>query len=326
MRLHSEYDRKMSSVFLRQADGIGRKIYLNDTLNEQNFYIEMEVKDPDGALVCEIAMSYEQFVRVLLFSGDVPVTLLRYRDKDGKLAEEKVPKPDTAQDSLLKDLHGTIGGLENRITDMRKDLYELLNSNKPVGKKKIEELFREIKNIEENYKSNIPFVTGEAVKKVGEVQDNVKSQLTIAMNQLLGSDAFKPENFKQMIDGNSVMALPDYTAEPVADDYELKEREEKDIDSMTNMELGDAISRYLKAIEKAEDRYLEAHPAQDKNDNRKELFWSCASGVVGGVSITNISYHGGRKIDTEKARRYLKFLKTVKKYEDFKTHYSFERE
>ena len=326
MRLHSEYDRKMSSVFLRQADGIGRKIYLNDTLNEQNFYIEMEVKDPDGALVCEIAMSYEQFVRVLLFSGDVPVTLLKYRDKEGKLTEEKVPPPESAQDSLLKDLHGTIGGLENRIIDMRKDLYELLNSGKPVSKKKLESLFREMKGIEDNYKANIPYVTSEAVKKVGEIQDNAKSQLTIAMNQLIGSDAFKPENFKQMIDGNSEMALPDYTAEPVTDDYELKEREEKNVDDMTNMELGDAIHRYLKVIEKAEDRYLAAHPAQDKNDNRKLLFWSSASGVVGGVSITNISYHGGRKIETEKARRYLKFLKTIKKYEDFKTHYNFERE
>ena len=48
-------------------------------MNEQSFYVEMEVKDPDDKLVCEIAMSYEQFVRIMLSTGDVPVTLLKYR-------------------------------------------------------------------------------------------------------------------------------------------------------------------------------------------------------------------------------------------------------
>ena len=325
MRLNSDYDRKMSSVFLRQADGIGRGVYLNDTLNEQSFFIEMEVKDPDGKLVCDIGMSYEQFVRILLFSGNVPVTLFEYRGSDGELKKEEVPKPDSATDNLIKDISGAIGGVQNRITDMRKDLYELLNSGKSVSKKKIEDLLAQIKVIESHYESNIPYVTKEAVNKIGKIQDNAKSQLAVAMNQMIGGDNFKPEHFNNMISGKSSMALPDYTTVPVEDDYELKEREEKNIDEMTNMEIGDSINRHLKAIERAEDRYFNENPSKD-SEYKKMLYSSSAHGVIGGVSITNVSYHGGRKIETEKARRYLKFLKTVKKYTDFKDYHWFEKE
>ena len=80
MKIH-DFDKKERVQFIlgRQIHNTGRNIFLNDTLNEQSFYVEMEVKDPDDKLVCEIAMSYEQFVRIMLSTGDVPVTLLKYR-------------------------------------------------------------------------------------------------------------------------------------------------------------------------------------------------------------------------------------------------------
>jgi len=319
MRMHDDSGRQMSHVFLRQ---VNRSIYLNDTLSEQSFFVEMEVKDPNGALVCDIAMSYEQFVRTLLFNGDVPVTLLKYRNIDGKLSEEKVPIPDSSRDSLIKDLDETIGGVANRIIDMRKDLYEILNSTKTVSKKKIEDLLEQIKVIESHYNSNIPYVTQEAVKKVSKIQDNAKSQLAIAMNQMIGSDSFKPEHFTRLIEGESIMALPDYTAEPVDDDYKLKDREEKNIDEMTNMELGDHISKYLKAVEVTEQKVFENKSDKEK-ESKTKMYGAHASGDNKGVYITYISYQGGHKIDTEKARRYLKFLKTIKTYGEFKSDYWF---
>lgn len=316
-------DKKMSSAFLRQQSGIGRKVYLNDTLNEQSFYIELDIKDPDNNLVCTAGMSYEQFVRVLLFSGNVPITLFKYRNTEGKLIEEKVEAPESSVDNLLKDLSDSIGGIQNRITDMRKDLYELLNSGKSIGKKKIENLLDQIKTIESHYTINIPYVTKEAANRVGEIQDNAMSQISIAVNQMLGTN-MKPEDFSSMICGNSVMALPDHTVKPVEDNYELIEREVKCVDEMTNLELADTIRKYLRAIEKAENRYFESNPV--RGDSKRSLYSSNATEGKGGINISYISYQGSHNVPTERAIKYLKFLMSIKKYTEFKTDYWFDKE
>lgn len=326
MRLHDDYDKKMSCASLRQQSGVGRKIYLNDCLNEQSFYVELDIKSPDGALVCEAALSYEQFVRLLLFNGDVPITLIRYRDTEGKISEEKVEKPKSVDDTLLKELSDSIGSVQDRISDLRKDLYELANSGKSVGRKKVLELLDQIKTIESHYTSNIPYVTKCAADMVGEIQDNAKSQLAIGLNQLLGSEDFKPEHFHKMICSDSQMALPDPNAKPVEDNYELKERVEKPIEEMTNMELAVEIARRLRAVEHAENKWLEAHPKNNKGDDyNSQLFMANASEARGGVNICNISYQGTIYVETERARAYLKFLRSIKTYPEFKSHYWFDK-
>jgi archaellum component FlaC len=328
MKMLGENGKEMSHAFLRQQSGIGRGVYLNDTLNEQKFFIELDIHDSKGGLVCSASMSYEQFVRLLLFSGEVPITLTQYRDSNGNLAKEEVEKPKSAADTLLNDLSDSIGGVQDRITDMRKDLYELLNSGKTVGKKKLEELLSQIKTIESHYNSNIPFVTKEAANRVGEIQDNAMSQISIAVNQMIGSN-MKPEDFKDMICGDSIMALPDHTVKPIEDDYELEEREVKPVDEMSNLELADTIHKYLRAIERAENKYIEANPIENKDDeygSRKLLYTANATEAKGGVSILYISYHTSHIIKTERAREYLKFLMGIKKYTEFKTDYWFDKE
>lgn len=313
-----DLDKRFSTIYLRQVNGSGRKIYLNDTLNEQHFYIEMDVKDPDDKMVCKIGMSYEQFVRVMLGSSDVPVTLLSYRDKDGNLVKEEVEKTDSARDSLVKELKETIGSVNDRISDLRKDIYELVNSGKSVGKKKLEDLLDQIKTIETHYNSNIPFVTQEAVNRVGEIQDNAKTQLTIAMNSLINSNCFEPENFKSMIEGDSQISLPDYTNDPTVEDYQKKERVEKPIDEMTNMELADKISIMLKKFEKLEDK--------EKGKQEYSALWCpTAIDVIGGVKIINVNYQGGCKVSPERAKAYLKFLRSINTFAEFKSHYWFDR-
>lgn len=318
MKIHDFDKKRTSTVYLRQIHNTGGNIFLNDTLNEQSFYVEMEVKDPDDKLVCEIAMSYEQFVRIMLSSGDVPVTLLKYRGLDGKLTKEEVEKPVSARDALIKDLSETIGSVNDRISDLKKDVYELVNSGKSVGKKKLEDLLDQIKVIESHYNSNISYVTQEAVNRVGEVQDNVKTQLSIAMNNMVNSNSFEPNDFKKLIEGESQMSLPDYTSEPVVEEYNKKDRTEKNIDDMTNLELADNINIYIKKFEALERR--------EKGDQEYSVLYSAgAIAVTGGVGIMNISYHGTIKVSPERAKEYLKFLRSISKFSEFKTHYNFDK-
>lgn len=318
MMLRNSSGKKYSTIYLRQVNGLDRKIYLNDTLNEQHFYIEMDIKDPDDKMVCKVGMSYEQFVRIMLGSSDVPVTLLNYRDKEGKMVKEEVEKPASVRDNLVKELDETIGSVNDRISDLKKDLYELVNSGKSVGKKKLEDLLDQIKVIETHFNSNISYVTKEAVNRVGEVQDNAKTQLTIAINNMINSDSFKPEDFKTMIEGNSQISLPDYTNDPVVEEYQKKERVEKNINDMTNMELADNINIMLKKFEILEDK--------EKGEQEYSTLWCpSASAVLGGVKIVNVNYQGGCKIDNGRARAYLKFLRSINTFAEFKTHYWFDR-
>jgi regulator of replication initiation timing len=310
--------KRTSTVYLRQVQATSRDVFLNDTLNGQNFYVEMEVKDPNDKLVCQIGMSYEQFVRIMLSSNNVPVTLLKYRNEDGELVKEEVEKPDSAKDALIKDLDETIGSVNDRISDLKKDIYELVNSGKSVGKKKMEDLLSQIEVIESHYNSNISFVTQEAVNRVGEVQDNVKTQLSIAMNNMINSNSFEPNDFKKLIEGESQISLPDYTIKPIIEYYKKKERAEKSIDDMTNMELADNISVLLKKFETLE-------RIENGDSEHNLLYFAHAVTVLGGVGISNVSYHGCYTVLPERAKAYLKFLISISKFSEFKTYHDFDK-
>jgi hypothetical protein len=314
-------DKKMSSAYMRQVNGNGRGMYLNDCLNEQYYYIELDIKDPNGKMVCTVGMSYEQFVRILTGNGETPVTLLKYRDIDGKYISEEVEKPDSVDDSMLKDMADSVGGVQNRIKDLRKDLYEALNSGKALGKKQIEGLLSQIKIIESHYEDNIPYVTKLASDKIGKLQDNAKTQLSIALNRLTGGD-FKASDFNNMISGQSMLALPAPDAMPVEDEYELKERIEKSIDNMTNMELADAIHKKLNTLERFENKYYN----KKEGEGYKQLFSAGACEARGGVNIWYVSYQGRSYVPTDRARLYLKFLNSLKNFKEFKTEHWFDKE
>jgi len=314
--------RKMSKAFMRQTNYTRN---LNECLHAQNYYIEWEIKDPEGKLVCEVAMSYDQFVRLLLCQSDVTVTLVKYRGLDGKLKEEEVPAPDSVTDNLIRKFGDAGESLSNRIIDVRKDVYEMLNSGKKPGKKALEKLLHDLEIIEGHHGSNMPYFVERASEQVAEITDNAKSQLSIFAQNILNVK-IDANDFAPLIESKSVLPLPDKTAEPIEEGYELQERELKPISEMSSMEVGDALTFRLRQIEAAENRYYDKIKKQGDYSDRKHLFGSSASEHGNKfVDITYISYHGPHKVDLDKARRYLEFLLTVKNIQEFKTAYWFEK-
>lgn len=313
--------RKMSQAFMRQTNYTRN---LNECLHAQNYYIEIDINDPDGKLVCEVAMSYDQFVRMLLCQSNVTVTLIRYRGLDGELKEEKVPAPNSVKDNLIEKFGDAGESLGGRITDLRKDIYAMLNSGKVPGKRALQQLLADAETIEGHHQSNMPFFIDQASEQVAEITDNAKSQLSIFAQNILNVE-LSPDDFAPLIESKSVLPLPDKTAEPVEENYQLKEREQKPIEEMSAMEVGDALTMRLRQIENAENKYY--NKIEGDHSDHKHLYSAHASGSGNKkVSISYISYHGPHNIELEKAKRYLKFLRGVKSVQEFKTDYWFEKE
>lgn len=322
MKLHLEDgDREVSHAFMRQIQYQSGRV-LNECLHPQRYYIELEINDPEGKTVCEVGMSHDQFVRLLLCNGDVPVTLLSYRGTDGQMKKEEVPMPDSVRDRYVKRAGEAGQSLSNRITDLKKDLYEVLNSGK-VGKKKLEELLHSAEVIESHFNSNMSYMVERGAEEIADIQENAKTQLSMFVAKSFGAE-IEPNAFNSLLQGPELLQLPGTVEPPIKDEYTLKERAEKPIEEMTAMEVADALTIRLRKIEAAEDKSLEGKTEKEKD--RKNLFWSHASVGKKGIKICYINYQGSMDVDLDKAKRYLKFLRELKNVADFETHYRFEKE
>jgi len=315
-----ESTRKMSRAYMRSINN-PNGINLNECLHPQMSYIELDIKDPDGRIVCKVAMAHDQFVRLLMCNSEVPVTLVKYRDGDGNYLNENVPKPESVRDRVIDRLGEVGDSLQSRVTDLRKDIYELTNSPK-VGKKAMEQLLADVSTIESHLKSNYSFYVECAAEEVCGIQENAKSQLALFANQHFGVD-MNAKDFAPLIEGTSQLALPD-KSELIVDNYKMKERIKKPIADMTAMEVADEISVLLRRIEQAEDKYLNSLAIDNKDRERKLLFFAQASHTKNNINITFINYQGSTTVDLEKAKKYLEFLISVKNYGEFKKIYKFE--
>jgi len=284
--------------------------YLNDCLQAQHHYLCLEIEDPDKKTLCRMAMSYDQFVRILTDTSSVTVTLERYRDREGNLVVEAVKKPESVQDRMVDRMGEVHESLSNRIKDLRKDIYEALNDGK-AGKKTLEQLLHNAKVIEEHFESNSAFIVQQASEEIKTMQECAKSQLAM----------FLTERGVQNVDvapllQQSNKLLPASDIKPVKEVYELKQRIEKPIDDMTALEVSDAITAELKRLQRLVKLYEE---------DRAPLFACGASASKGAVEIRYISYQGSTRVDLAEAKDYLKFLRTVTDLSHFKRHFEFKR-
>lgn len=311
-------ERKTSTAYMTQIQHNGK--VLNECLQPQKYYIRLDIKDPDGKMVCQLAMSHDQFIRLMMTNCEVPVTLDKYRGLDGKLITEEVPKPDSVQDRYVKRIDKVGESLKNRIVDLKKDIYEAMNSEKSIGKKKLEEMYHDLKVIENHYESNLSYMVECGAEEIAEIQENAKSQLTIFASQHFGAD-LKSTDFSLLIEGKSHLALPGVSEPGIVDNYIPKERELKPVDEMTAMEVADAINDKLKKWWYIEDDYLNGKTREEREN--ASLYYPSTSYTKDHIFIGYVNYHGKSKVELDVAKRYLKYLIDLKDLRDFKYHYNF---
>lgn len=305
----------MSKARLSRVSSTGA--ILKDCLHPQHYYLSLEIEDPDGKTLCRMAMSYDQFVQLLVDSSNTTVTLERYRSTSGNLIEEKVEQPQSTHDRMLDRMGETFQSLIKRLEDARRDVYEMVNGEKP-NKKRLTQLLQDIEIINSHLQSNTSFVVKQASEEINSLTENAKSQLSLFLASK-GVDTSKLD-LTPMLELPSVKALPNYT-EPVQENYNLKEREQKSLDDMTAMEVADEINKILHKLEASQTK----QKSESQDDEKTKLFMANATHSQSCVHIRYISYQGTTRFNIDDAKKYLKFLRTVKSINDFKTHYWFER-
>ena len=299
-----------SKVMMTLSQSTGT--WLNGCLQPQHYYVLLKLNDPDGKLVAEVGLSYEQAARMLLYSGEVDCTLQKYRNREGVLVEEVVTPPETVRERMGKRLADVEGSLAQRLSDVQKDLYAMINGHVKPGKANLEEMRENIDTVLSNLSSNRDYVVQETEKELAAMQSNMAGQLGIFLQTRTGAE-LPAEALKQLLPVSDGPLLIGENIDPVIDSYEPKERIPVPVEDMTAMEVADAISSRLRAIEKAQ-----SNPAM--------LYIAHALHIRGKISIRYISYQVSSVIELDCAKKYLTFLMGIKKVSQFKTHHWYDKE
>ena len=249
---------------------------------------------------------------------------MRYRGTDGEMHREEVEPPPSARERMRERLDETTGGLQKRMEDLRRDLFELANSTKAASKKKLREMELSTRVIQSHYDSNLPFVVQQAEEEVHATQEAAKIQLASFVKEKWGIEA-EPDTFIPLL-AEDEKALPAPVEKPEKDDYELQDRELKPVDEMTSWEVSIQIHNKLRWLYRMEQKEGREYAAKDQERKGQLYEPGSTDGGPSQVNICYVSFQGSRSIPLVEAREYLKFLLTVDSVDKFKSHYWHQRE
>jgi hypothetical protein len=305
--------KKDPKISLNMVSSTGR--WLRDTLAPQHSYVSLTIEDTEGRIIVRAALTMDQFTHMLISNMETTCTLERYRDENGKLAEDIVNPPPTVEEKMKDRMKEYRENLGTRMNDIYKDLYEMMNSGVKPGKKKLEELLREVDTVRSHFKENENFVIKQAQEELSQMQENMRVQLSSYM-KTLGAD-IKPDEIKFFGDTNAPKLLTEGSViKPVLEPYQKKERDERKIKDMTSRELADCINLQLRRLENTQSK-----ATQSKDGYQILHYAGCVASGNKGVTARYISYQGNHFLTNEEAKKYLTFLRTVENITKFKTHW-----
>jgi hypothetical protein len=305
-----EDKKETSKILMTMVNSSG--CILNGALQPQNYYVSIDIKDPNHELVARVHLTFEQVTRMLMYNGEVECTLSRYRGADGKIASEIVIPLKSINQKLEDNIKEIQTQFNDRLNDLHKDVFELINGDAKPNKSKLKDLLHQITILQSHYANNESFMLQEAETELQQATTNATNQLGIFIQSKIGTDKEVPlDLLKQMLPVNNNTLQLENKVEPVLDDYTTKIRVPKPIVEMTELELSIEINKELKRIE------------NDKSIT-SNLFGSLCKIRNYEIYICYVSHQGTSIVNREKAIKYLQYLKTITSNENnFKTHYNF---
>lgn len=287
--------------------------WLREALAPQHHFIALSIEDHEGRIIAKVGMTFDQFTHMLVSNGETTCTLQRYRDDNGKLVEDVVTPPPTIEDKMKERMKEYRDNLGTRMNDIYKDIYEMMNSGVKPGKKKLEELLRDIGTVRSHFKDNENFVMKQTEEELSQMQENARVQLSTYL-KTLGAD-IAPSEIKFLGDPAATKLIANGETRPILEPYKKKDREEKHIDDMTSRELADHIHYHLKRLEATQSE-------ENMKDGHQILYMSgCSESGAIGVAVHYVSYQGHSFLSNEDARKYLTVLRDIKDIKGFKHHW-----
>jgi hypothetical protein len=306
MRLDNHDGKETSTICMAMTSSSGT--WLNGAMVPQHHYVSLTVKDNQGKLVARVALTFEQMTRTLMYNGEVPCTLERYRGDDGQLVEEKVERPKTVRNRMKERLGTSRQELKTRIADLKKDLYEAVAGGS-AGKKKLEGMLAQADTILSHFGENDDFVVQQAEEELGAMQTQAACQLGVFLQTQHNLTVDESALVKLLPVGEASNLLTDKSVQGVTTGYVAKERVTKSAYDMTAMEVADAIHRHLK--------YWEATPWNKQQGEHQPLFGASATHKGNKVEIRYVSFQGTHSLTLKAAQDYLVGLNNAK---GFKRH------
>jgi len=277
--------------------------WLNGAMVPQHHYVSLQIKDPDDRLIARVALTFEQMTRMLMYNGEVPCTLERYRGMDGQLIVEQVERPKTVRSRMKERLGDSRQELKTRIADLKKDLYEAVNGGS-AGKKKLEGFLAQADTILSHFGENDDFVVQQAEEELGTMQMQAACQLGVFLQAQHGLSVDESTLVKLLPVGDGAPQLTDKTVQGVVTGYVARERARKAVPQMTAMEVADEIHKYLKA--------WEATSWNKTQGEHQPLFGASAGHKSNKVEIRYVSFQGTHSLTLKDAQDYLIFLQHTK--------------
>jgi|GEM_PF-4784452 len=151
--------------------------YLHGSFRQHSRYINIEVKNADGKMVCEFAMSLEGLVDLIGSQSYVPVTLDFYDDGDGVPQADLCPPPITVYDRMKARIENTVSDRDRALRELKAKIEE---GN--LGKNLKKELLGVLDRVMSS--SDLAFRVEQAEEEIGAV---VESALSIVKERLDGN-------------------------------------------------------------------------------------------------------------------------------------------
>lgn len=161
-------DRSRSTMIITQCSG---RTFLNGSAVYHDHYVRFALHGPDGQLLAEWGMSYDQFASVLVSNMATPVTLEHYWSlEDNNVAlREVVRPPESVRDRMQQRLKDRLGEVDERQVALIQELKAAEATGKPLGKKAIATIIHSLEVMRGNTLSSTDFVVEQAVEETTQV-------------------------------------------------------------------------------------------------------------------------------------------------------------
>lgn len=193
-----EIDRSESTIRISCPSG---KVYLNGSIVEHRDFVSITVTTPDGNKYAEIYMTFDQFASLLVSSSAVPCTMKYFYSKnsDTVMLEEVVHIPESIDKRMANRLDSELNELQQRIERICDTLIDQIDSNKSLSKTKMQDLHKNLININKCLKSNCNFIITQALEEIASVAEQTVFNVSHLYDVSRDSTIQNP-NIKALVD------------------------------------------------------------------------------------------------------------------------------
>lgn len=182
---HFDLDKSDSTINI----GIhsSRGTWLNGSAVQHHSYVSMRIHGPDNRLICEIALSLEQFAAALISNSSNPCTLTYYWsvNEENVVLQERVKPPQAVIERMKERLENAIDRNDKVGSGIEARLKEAVEKGK-MGKRDLEELLKDFGIYVDGRKNNATFVVEQALEESSAIVESAAAHIALQHNLTAG--------------------------------------------------------------------------------------------------------------------------------------------